>query len=66
MSRAMLDALSVLNDRLVAAQCIGEALELAAGEDSPAWVFVYSSQVRAIREAAEALETICRASGGAS
>ncbi len=51
-------AVNALNDRLIAADSIGEALDLAGGEAPPAWVHVYRSQVEAIREAAEAVETL--------
>lgn len=57
---ALLDAVDVLNDRLVAADAIGEALDLAGGETPPAWVSVYRHQVEAIREAAESVETLVR------
>jgi hypothetical protein len=46
-----------LNERLNAADCIGQALDHAAGDAPPSWVFVYRGQVEANREATEALET---------
>lgn len=55
-----LKAVDRLNERLIAAECIGQALDLAGGETSPAWVQVFQSQIEAIREAAEALETLVR------
>jgi|APLak6261687868_1056178.scaffolds.fasta_scaffold00073_8 hypothetical protein len=61
---ASLDAVRVLNERLVSAETIGRALELAAGEDPPAWVFVFQEQIRAIRDASEAVEVLVR--GGAA
>ncbi|WP_180126979.1 hypothetical protein [Rhodoferax sp. BLA1] len=61
---ALLRAVDALNDRLIAAGAIGEALDLAGGESPPAWVAVYQSQIEAIREAAEALETLVRGIGG--
>lgn len=61
----LLEAVDQLNDRLIAADAIGEALDLAGGEVPPAWVRVYRTQVEAIREAAEALETLVRRSGHA-
>jgi len=51
-------ALDVLNVRLVHADCLGEALALAGGEEPPAWVHVFRTEVEAIREAAEALEIL--------
>jgi hypothetical protein len=61
---ALLCAVDALNDRLIAAEAIGDALDLAAGESSPAWVYVYQSQIEAIRGASEALETLVRGIGG--
>jgi len=59
--RAVLDALDLLNDRLVAAQAVGDALALAADPQRvPAWVTVYLSQLEAITGAAESLETLIR------
>jgi hypothetical protein len=40
------------------ADCIGESLEAAGGEASPPWVFVFREQVEAIRQAAEAVESL--------
>lgn len=57
---ALLDAIDGLNDRLVAADSIGEALDLAGGEEPPPWVRVYRDQVEAIRVAAEAVEVLVR------
>jgi Flp pilus assembly protein TadB len=57
-----LEAVDQLNDRLIAAHAIGEALDLAGGETAPAWVHVFRTQIEAIREAAEALETLVRRS----
>lgn len=58
---AVLQAVDLLNDRLLAAHAVGEALALAADPDrTPAWVTVYQSQVEAITAAAEALETLIR------
>jgi hypothetical protein len=45
-----------LNERLVAADCIGQALDHASGDEPPAWVSVFRGQVEAICEASEALE----------
>ncbi|MDD2917945.1 hypothetical protein [Rhodoferax sp.] len=61
---ALLAAVDVLNDRLIAADAIGEALDLAGGEDAPAWVRVFRNQIEAIREASEALECLVRGIGG--
>lgn len=61
---ALLDAVGVLHERLASAETIGSALDLAAGEDPPAWVFVFQEQIRAIRVASEAVEVLVR--GGAA
>lgn len=61
---ALLRAVDALNDRLIAAIDIGEALDLSGGEEPPAWVRVYRTQIEAISEAAEALETLVRGIGG--
>lgn len=58
---AVLDALDLLNERLLAVQAVGDALALAADpERVPAWVTVYLSQLQEITGAAEALETLIR------
>lgn len=58
-------AINVLNDRLVLAEAIGQAMEAAADQDNPPpWVYVYREQVRAISEASEVLETLLRGDGG--
>lgn len=57
---AQLDAVDLLNDRLIAADAIGEALDLAGGDAPPAWVHVFRSQIESIREAAEVLECLVR------
>jgi hypothetical protein len=57
----VLQAVDALNARLVLAEAIGQAFDLAAPEDSPPpWVFVYREQIEAIRGASEALETLLR------
>ena len=55
-----LQAVDRLNERLIAAECIGQAFDLAGGENPPAWVQVFQSQIEAIREAAEVLECLVR------
>lgn len=59
----LLAAIGALNDRLIAADAIGKALDLAGDGDPPPWVFVFCSQVEAIREAAEVVEVIARGGG---
>lgn len=59
---AVLQAIDHLNARLVAAGAIGEALDLAGGEDAPPWVYVFRDQVEAIRVACEAVEVLVRQS----
>lgn len=61
---ALRAAVGSLNERLVTADAIGKALDLAGGEDPPAWVYVFRGQVEAIRAAAEALELLIN--GGAA
>ncbi|MEY4737041.1 MAG: hypothetical protein RL302_1360 [Pseudomonadota bacterium] len=58
--REILDAVDRLNDRLIAADCIGQAFDLAGGATPPAWVQVFQTQIEAIREAAEVLECLVR------
>ncbi len=53
---AVRQAINDLNRRLVDAEAIGQALDLAAGESAPSWVQVYRDQVERITEAAEAVE----------
>ncbi|MES2241580.1 MAG: hypothetical protein V4639_01785 [Pseudomonadota bacterium] len=57
---ALLPAVDTLNARLNAAADIAEALDLAGGENPPAWAHVLRSQVEAIREASDQLETLIR------
>ncbi|QKO21753.1 hypothetical protein [Rhodoferax sp. BAB1] len=49
-------AVHILNDRLVNAEAIGQAFELASPDEPPAWVQVYREQIRALLEAAQAVE----------
>jgi len=56
--KALKDAINALNDRLIDADAIGEALDLSGGESAPAWVQVFRTQVERIREAAEAVEML--------
>jgi hypothetical protein len=58
MSGQINEALVELNARLVLADAIGEALDLAAGDQPAPWVHVYRLQVESIREASEALEEL--------
>ena len=51
-------AFNRLNERLVDADAIGQAMNLAGGDNPPPWVEVYVSQLEGIRQAAEALETL--------
>jgi hypothetical protein len=60
MSAALLAAVGVLNDRLVAADAIAKALDLAGDGDPPPWVFVFRDQIEGISTAAEALEALIR------
>lgn len=56
----LIEACSTLNDRLVLAECIGQSFDAIDGTNAPPWVFVYQTQIAAIREAAEALEVLVR------
>jgi hypothetical protein len=56
----VLQAVNQLNERLVAADCIGQAFELAGAEAPAAWVTVYRDQIETIRQAAEQLEMLVR------
>ena len=58
----LLQAVDSLNGRLLMADCIGQAFDIAGENDAPPWVYVYRQQVEAIREAAEALECLIRTS----
>jgi hypothetical protein len=53
-------AVDALNDRLIAADSIAKALDLAGDGDPPPWVDVFRDQVEGIRAAAEALECLLR------
>ena len=57
-------AVNLLNLRLVEADCIGQSLDDAGGENAPAWVHVFRSQVEAIRDASEVLEVLLSGYGG--
>ena len=52
------EAVNALNDRLILAHAIGESLDAAGGETAPPWVLVFREQIEAIRQAAEAVETL--------
>ena len=58
--RAVLALVDTLNERLVVADCIGQALDIAGENDAPPWVYMYRQQIEAISAAAEALETAIR------
>jgi hypothetical protein len=60
---ALLVAVDALNDCLLAADSIGESLDLAGGENAPVWVHLFRSQVESIRVAAEAVEMLVRGIG---
>ncbi len=64
MPGVVLQALDGLNARIVEADVTGQALELAGGDEAPPWVHVFRSQVEAIRQASDALETLLRGDGG--
>lgn len=57
---ALLAAVDVLNERLVSADAIAKALDLAGDGDPPPWVFVFRDQIEGISTAAEVLETLIR------
>ena len=61
---ALLAAVDALNDRLILAGSIGDALSAAAPPDKPpSWVFVYCQQIEAIQQAAAELEALVRRGG---
>lgn len=63
---ALRQAVSALNDRLVMASAIGDALDLAASQDDPPpWVYVFREQIDGIRQAAEAVELAMNATEAA-
>lgn len=54
---ALRQAVADLYGRLVNAEAIGQAFDLAAPQDNPpAWVHVYREQIRGLLQAAEAVE----------
>lgn len=57
---ALLAAVDALNDRLISADAIAKALDLAGDGDPPPWVLVFRDQIEGITTAAEALETLIR------
>jgi hypothetical protein len=61
---ALFAAVDALNDRLILAGSIGDALSAAAPADNPpAWVYVYRQQIEAIQLAAAELEALVRQGG---
>jgi hypothetical protein len=61
---ALLSAVDFLNERLVLAEAIGDALAAAAPPDNPpSWVFVYRQQIEAIQLAASEVESMVRLGG---
>lgn len=61
---ALLAAVDVLNDRLLAADAIAKALDLAGDGDPPPWVYVFRDQIEGINTAAETVESLIRGIGG--
>ena len=61
---ALLAAVDVLNDRLIAADAIAKALDLAGDGDPPPWVYVFRDQIEGINTAAERVESLVRGIGG--
>ena len=53
-------ALGVLNARLVEADTIGRALDMAGGDSPQSWVTLFRDQLEGITQAADALECIIR------
>lgn len=51
------ELVSALSEAICEAETIGDAIDAAADQDSPpAWLCVYRTQLRRIREAADAVE----------
>ena len=61
---ALAQAIALLDQRLTAAETIGQSLDLAGGEDAPPWVFLFREQISSIREASEALQMAVAGLGG--
>lgn len=59
---ALLDAVIVLEDRLVSTACLLEAFDTVAGESPPSWLLVVGEQVRSINAALELVSTLSRES----
>lgn len=57
-------AVDWLNQKLVAADALAQALDAAGGENPPPWVFVFQDQIEGIRQASEALEMLLSGYGG--
>ncbi len=53
-------AMDAMNDRLIAADSIAKALDLAGDGDPPPWVDVFRDQIEGIRAACECLESLLR------
>lgn len=58
MSPSIHSALDALNRRLVNADAVGQALDLAGGENPPMWVYVFRDQIAMIQGASEVLEQL--------
>ena len=58
MTEQMRRACADLANRVLLADSIGQALEAAAGENAPPWVYVFRDQIEAIREASELVECL--------
>ena len=57
-------AVNAINDRLVAADSIAKALDLAGDGDPPPWVDVFRDQIEGIRVACESLECLLASTSG--
>jgi hypothetical protein len=54
----LVKAVADLAQRVLTAECIGQAFDAACGDNPPPWVYVYREQIEAIREASEQVECL--------
>jgi hypothetical protein len=58
------DALIDLDSAFIDAEALGDAFDAAAGNDTPAWVYVYQCQMRTLRAAFDKLHKASQGLGG--
>ncbi len=57
-------ALFDLHDQLVQAECLADSFDLAGGDNPPSWVYVFRTQINALRKASNAVDAAVRGDGG--